>query len=68
MFEIQHFFLEGYLLHHPEIINKKREKDAFKEGARKHCVVAAKYAKNVTQLLTLDQIQNMFKSKYKYMR
>lgn len=30
--------------------------------------MAAKYNKNITQLLTLDQIQNLFKSKYKYMR
>jgi hypothetical protein len=31
-------------------------------------VVAAKYNKNVTNLLTLEQLGNMFKSKYKYMR
>lgn len=32
------------------------------------CIVAAKYAKNVTALLTLEQLSNMFKSKFKYMR
>lgn len=68
MFEIQHFLLEGFLLHHPEVANKKKGKDVFKESASRQCIVAAKYAKNVTQLLTLDQIQNLFKSKHKYMR
>lgn len=68
MFEIQHFFLEGYLFHNPSIINKKREKNNFKEKSKSHCIVAAKYQRNATQLLTLDQIENLFKSKYKYMR
>lgn len=35
---------------------------------RQICIVAAKYAKNVTALMTLDQLGNMFKSKFKYMR
>ena len=30
--------------------------------------MAAKYTHNVTQLLTLVQIQDLFKSKHKYMR
>lgn len=40
----------------------------FKERARQDCIVAAKYQKNITQLLTLDQMQSLFKSKFKYMR
>ena len=31
-------------------------------------LIAGKYAKNVTALLTLDQLGNMFKSKFRYMR
>ena len=30
--------------------------------------MAAKYQRNITQLLTLDQMQSLFKSKFKYMR
>lgn len=56
MFEIQHFLLEGFLLHHPEVANKKRGRETFKESARRQCIAAAKYPHNVTQLLTLDQI------------
>lgn len=48
--------------------NKKKGKEAFKDDSRRQCIVAAKYSSNVTQLLTLDQIQNLFKSKHKYMR
>lgn len=68
MFEIEHFLLEGFLLHHPEVAHKRRGKDAFRDDARRQCIVAAKYSGNVTQLLTLAQIQNLFKSKHKYMR
>lgn len=67
-FELQHFFLDGYLQHQPEISNRKREKHDFKEKMRQICIVAAKYAKNVTALMTLDQLGNMFKSRFKYMR
>ena len=35
---------------------------------RQICIIAAKYAKNVTALFTLDQLGNIFKSKFKYMR
>lgn len=35
---------------------------------RQFCIIAAKYSKNVTALFTLDQLGNMFKSKFKYMR
>lgn len=68
IFELQHFFLDGYLQHMPEIINKKREKHEFKEKMRQVLTIAAKYSKNVTALYTLDQLGNMFKSKFKYMR
>lgn len=65
---MQHFFLDGYLAHNPEISNKKRGKTEWKEKARTVCVLAAKYTKNATALFTLDQLGNMFKSKFKYMR
>ena len=68
VFELQNFFLDGYLLHHPTTINKKREKHEWKERMRQITVIAAKYAKNVTALFTLVQLGNMFKSKFKYMR
>lgn len=35
---------------------------------RQICIIAAKYEKNVTALLTLDQLGNMFKTKFKYMK
>lgn len=35
---------------------------------RQILIIAAKYAKNVTALLTLEQLGNMFKTKFKYMR
>jgi len=35
---------------------------------RQLCTVAAKYSNNVTALFTLEQLSNMFKSKFKYMR
>jgi hypothetical protein len=35
---------------------------------RQICIIAAKYSKNSTSLFTLDQLGNMFKSKFKYMR
>jgi hypothetical protein len=66
MFEIEHFLLDGYLLHYPEV-PKKGEKDSLKQQVKKQCIVAAKYPEN-TQLLTLGQIQNLFKSKHKFMR
>jgi hypothetical protein len=50
------------------VTNKRKGKEDFKEDAKRQCIVAAKYAHNVTQLLTLTQIQNLFKSKHKYMR
>ena len=31
-------------------------------------IIGAKYSKNVTALYTLDQLANMFKSKFKYMK
>ena len=30
MFEIKYFFLEGYLYHHPKVLNLKKSKDEFK--------------------------------------
>lgn len=68
IFELHHFFLDGYLQHMPEVVNKKREKHEFKEKMRQVCTIAAKYSKNVTALLTFDQLASMFKSKFKYMR
>ena len=53
MFELQHFFLDGYLAHNPEIANKKKEKHEWKERIRQVPLLAAKYSKNVTALLTL---------------
>lgn len=52
----------------PEISNRKREKHEFKEKMRQVLTIAAKYSKNVIALYTLDQLGNMFKSKFKYMR
>lgn len=48
--------------------NKRKGKDSFKEDTKRQCIVAAKYEHNVTQLLTLAQIQDLFKSKHKHMR
>ena len=67
MFEIHHFFLEGFILHNPEMINKRRAYHSFKNKSNEP-IIAAKYHKNVTQLLTLDQIEGFFKTKYKHMR
>ena len=68
MFELQHFFLDGYLSHNPEIANKKKEKHEWKERIRQVPILAGKYSKNVTALLTLQQLGKMFKSKFKFMR
>lgn len=68
MFQIKNFFLEGFLLHHPQVVNKKKEKDTYKQKSKHQCIVAAKYVKNQTQLLTYDQIQSLFKSKFKFMK
>ena len=53
MFELQHFFLDGFLAHNPSIVNKKKEKHEWKERIKQVPLLAAKYSKNVTALLTL---------------
>ena len=75
MFEIIQFFLEGFVYHNPQPVKKiaKRKASSFVVGnhAEKHkneCIIIAKYRNNFHNMLTLAQMEGLFKSRQKYMR
>jgi hypothetical protein len=75
MFEITQFFLEGFVYHNPEVQRNPKKKKilSFKlsnhsDRDRNECIVIAKYKDNFHELLTLTQMEGLFKSRHKQMR
>lgn len=75
MFEIIQFFLEGFVLHNPAPIKKNHRRGSTSfavsnntEKYKNECIVIAKYKNNIYNMLTLNQIEGLFKSRQKYMR
>ena len=75
MFEIIRFLLEGFVIHNPNYTSlNKGEKShnakmvSYSKKYKNECIVLAKYRNNQYYLLTLVQLESLFKSKHKYLR
>ena len=73
MFEVIRFLLEGFVYHNPFNTgnNEKSHNSkmvALSKKYKNECVVLAKYKNNQYHMLTLIQLEALFKSQHKYLR
>lgn len=74
MFEVIRFLLEGFVYHNPAQSKTQRRKKnnfvfgTYSEKYKNECIVVAKYRNNSYNMFTFDQLESLFKSRYKSLR
>jgi hypothetical protein len=67
-FEIQNFFLTGFINHSPTKKTRQSKNEAICKPYINECIIFAKYEGNVYRMLTYRQIESIFQSKNKSMK